>query len=134
MTDVVIFQPLPQEALRSIVELEIKKLQDRLNKKEIFISLTAEAKEFLVQKGYQPEMGARPLRRVIEQYVEDPLSELLLQRPDQSWRSEVVLQGEKLIFIDKDFTAKTKEKEVREKELKEREKNKQTKKSSKTGA
>jgi len=132
LTDVVIFQPLSKETLRSIVELEIKKLQDRLNKKEIFISLTSEAKEFLVDKGYQPEMGARPLRRVIEQYVEDPLSELLLQRPDQSWRSEVILQAGKLVFIDKDLVAKTKEKEVREKELKEREKNKQAKISSKS--
>jgi ATP-dependent Clp protease ATP-binding subunit ClpC len=109
LTDIVIFQPLFKEALRNIVDLEIKKLQDRLNKKEIFISLTNEAKEFLVDHGFQPEMGARPLRRVIEQYVEDPLSELILQRPDQSWRSEVVVEGEKLLFQDKDLTSKPKE-------------------------
>ena len=118
LTDVVIFQPLSKEALRNIVELEIRKLQERLFKKEIFISLSNEAKEFLVDKGYQPEMGARPLRRVIEQYVEDPLSELLLQRPDQSWRSEISLQGEKLIFVDKDLVAKPREKELFEKAAK----------------
>ena len=119
LTDVVIFQPLSKDALRNIVDLEIKKLQDRLIKKEVFISLSPEAKAFLVDKGYQPEMGARPLRRVIEQYVEDPLSELLLQRPDQSWRSEVLLQGEKLVFIDRDLIAKTKEKDTRDREVKE---------------
>jgi len=128
LTDIVIFQPLMKEALRSIVDLELKKLQDRLNKKEIFISLTQEAKEFLVDRGYQPEMGARPLRRVIEQFVEDPLSELLLQRPDQSWRSEVVLEGEKLVFHDKDLTSKGKE----PKEPKEHKNNKHNKLSSKS--
>lgn len=106
LTDTVIFQPLMREALREIVNLEIKKLQDRLLRKEIFITLTDEAKEFLVQKGFQPEMGARPLRRAIEQYVEDPLSEVLLQRPDQSWRADVVVQGDKLALVDRDVVQK----------------------------
>ncbi len=106
LTDTVIFQPLMKEALREIVNLEIKKLQDRLLRKEIFITLSEEAKDFLVQKGFQPEMGARPLRRAIEQYVEDPLSEVLLQRPDQSWRADVVLQGDKLVLVDRDVVQK----------------------------
>lgn len=131
LTDIVIFQPLYKEALRSIVELEIKKLQDRLLRKEIFISLSDEAKEFLVTRGYQPEMGARPLRRVIEQYVEDPLSEKLLSKPDQSFTSDIVLQGEKLILIDKVLEATEKEKEPKEqKEPKEGKNNKPGKLSS----
>jgi ATP-dependent Clp protease ATP-binding subunit ClpC len=106
ISDIVIFKPLYKEALRNIVDLEMKKLQERLNRKEIFLSLTPEAKEFLVDHGYEPEMGARPLRRTIEEYVEDPLSELLLSRPDQSWRSEIFVQGDKLHFVDKDVMKK----------------------------
>jgi ATP-dependent Clp protease ATP-binding subunit ClpC len=111
LTATVIFQPLLKEALRKIVEVEIKKLQDRLRDKEIVISVSPEAKDFLVDEGYQPEMGARPLRRTMEQYLEDPLSELLLQRIDQSWRSEIVREGDKLKFIDRDPVEKPKEKE-----------------------
>lgn len=102
ISDIVIFQPLFKEALRSIVELEMKKLQDRLILKEISLNLSNEAKEFLVEKGYQPEMGARPLRRTIEEYVEDPLSQLLLSRPDQSWTSELKVENDKITFVDKD--------------------------------
>ncbi|MDB6081809.1 MAG: clpA [Chlamydiia bacterium] len=114
LTDVVIFQPLAKEALRHIVDLEIKKLQDRLVRKEIFITLTEKAKEFLVERGYQPEMGARPLRRVIEQYVEDPLAEKLLRKPDESFRSDIVLQDEKLILVDSQVEAVTPAKEPKE--------------------
>jgi len=116
LTATVIFQPLFKEALRQIVELEIKKLQDRLAKKEIGLSISQEAKDFLVDQGYMPEMGARPLRRTLEQYIEDPLSELLLQRPDQSWKSEVIKDGDKLRFIDQEPVSKPKEKEPRTRE------------------
>ncbi len=105
LNDVVIFQPLAKEALRQIVNIEIKKLQDRLVKKEIYFHLVQEAKDFLVDKGFQPEMGARPLRRTIEQYIEDPLSELLLHRPDQSWTSDVTLKEDKLVFTDREKEA-----------------------------
>lgn len=102
LTDVVIFQPLSKDALRHIVDLEIKKIQDRLNKKDVTITLSQSAKEFLVEKGYMPEMGARPLRRTIEQYVEDPLAEQLLSRPDESWEAELVQEGERLVFVRKE--------------------------------
>lgn len=118
LTDLVIFKPLSKLSLHDIVELEIKKLQRRLAPKEIYITLTDEAKNFLVEQGYQPEMGARPLKRVIEEYIEDPLSELLLARPEQSWHSDVVLEGDKLIFVDRNLTTKqiTKEKKKERKE------------------
>jgi ATP-dependent Clp protease ATP-binding subunit ClpC len=103
ISDIVIFKPLFKDSLRQIVDLEMKKIQGRLNRKEIFLSLTPEAKEFIVEHGYEPEMGARPLRRALEEYIEDPLSELLLGRPDQSWCSEIRVQENKLIFLDKDI-------------------------------
>lgn len=110
LTDVVIFQPLTKEALRHIVDLEMKKIQGRLAKKEITITLAENAKEFLVEKGYQPEMGARPLRRTMEQYVEDPLAEQLLSHPNESWSAELVADGEKLVFVQKeDFVKEPRE-------------------------
>lgn len=102
LTGLVIFRPFSKDALRSIADLEMKKLQSRLTKKDILVQLTEPAKEFLVEKGYQPEMGARPLRRAIEQYVEDPLAEQLLLRPDQAWHCNVVVAGDKLEFQETD--------------------------------
>lgn len=101
LTDIVIFRPFSKDGLRNIVDLEMKKLQNRLTKKDIQVHLTEAAKEFLVERGYQPEMGARPLRRTIEQYVEDPLAEQLLLRPDQTWECDIVVTGEKLGFEEK---------------------------------
>lgn len=115
LTDIVIFQPLSKEALRSIIELEVKKLQDRLVNKDIGITLTQEAKEFLIQKAFQPEMGARPLRRAIERYIEDPLSEQLLKRPDESWDSDIIVEGDSLNFVEKSTAAISKGKEPKEK-------------------
>ncbi|HEU65000.1 MAG TPA: ATP-dependent Clp protease ATP-binding subunit [Chlamydiae bacterium] len=79
----VIFKTLDKKALKDVVDLEFKKLQERLEKKGISITLDDKAKAFLVDKGYQPEMGARPLKRTIEQYLEDPLAEKLLLNPDK---------------------------------------------------
>ncbi len=119
LTDLVIFQPLSKDALHNIVELELKKLQRRLERKEIYIELSAEAKHLLVEQGYQPEMGARPLKRVIEELIEDPLAELLLSRPDQSWRSEVIVQDGKLVFVDRDIVLNTRERSKKPAEEKE---------------
>jgi ATP-dependent Clp protease ATP-binding subunit ClpC len=98
LTDFVIFQPLGTDALGSIIDIELRKLQNRLAKKQITIELSTDAKNFLIKKGYQPEMGARPLNRALEQMVEDPLSERLLRRPDQKWTCSIGLEGEKLTF------------------------------------
>jgi ATP-dependent Clp protease ATP-binding subunit ClpC len=98
LTDFVIFQPLSKESLGKIVDIEMKKLQTRLIRKDITISLTETAKGFLVEKGYQPEMGARPLKRALEELVEDPLSEMLLSKPDQKWGCQIDLAREKLTF------------------------------------
>ncbi len=105
LTDFVIFHPLIKEALFNIVDLEIKKLSLRLHKKDVSITISDAAKTFLVDKSYQPEMGARPLRRTIEQLVEDPLSEIILKRPDQSWSCAIDVDGDKLSFNTSDAKA-----------------------------
>jgi ATP-dependent Clp protease ATP-binding subunit ClpC len=79
LDDIVIFRQLTRDNLASIVKLEIAKVAKRLEDKEITLDITAEATEFLIDKGFHPEFGARPLRRAVEQYLEDPLSEELLR-------------------------------------------------------
>lgn len=96
----VIFRTLSKEALRQVVDLEFKKLKDRLAKKHILVSLDETAKEFLVEKGYLPEMGARPLRRVIEQYLEDPLAEKLLHQPNLEKNFLIVAKDGAIQFVD----------------------------------
>ncbi len=100
--DVVIFRPLNKENLMKVIELEITKVANRLERKEIYIALDDKAKKHLVEKGFQPEMGARPLRRLIEQYLEDPLAEKLLLHPEEGRRVFVTVEDDKLAFKDKE--------------------------------
>lgn len=95
---VVIFRPLDKSHLMQVIELEIAKVRKRLENKHINITLDAKAKELLVNKGFQPEMGARPLRRIIEQFLEDPLAEKLLMHPGKPANLSITSDGEKLVF------------------------------------
>ena len=88
-----------------VIEIELKKEQARLNKKQIYLTVSEEAKSFLVDKGFQPEMGARPLRRIIEQYLEDPLAEKLLMHPNEGRRCLMTLEGDHLGFVDQEVFA-----------------------------
>ena len=76
---VVVFHALTQEHIRQIVELMLSQIEIQLKEKEMKLEITDAAKDFLGEKGYDPAFGARPLRRVIEHMVEDPLSEALLE-------------------------------------------------------
>ncbi len=76
--DMIVFKPLSKEDLTTIVEYELNKVFKRLIEHGLHLDLTPQAKEFLIEKGYNPEFGARPLRRAIEHYIEDPLSEAVL--------------------------------------------------------
>ena len=98
----VIFRTLDKTALRSVIDLEFNKLKGRLDKKHIFVTMDNAARDLLVEKGYLPEMGARPLRRVIEQFLEDPLSEKLLQNPNQEKKYLISAKEGQIIFIDQD--------------------------------
>jgi ATP-dependent Clp protease ATP-binding subunit ClpC len=102
LNDVVIFHPLNKANLLFVIELEIAKLKKRLTRREVYIELDDLAKNFLVDKGFQPEMGARPLRRTIEQYLEDPLAEKMLANPNEGRRCLVTVQDEQIVFIDQE--------------------------------
>jgi ATP-dependent Clp protease ATP-binding subunit ClpC len=78
LDDVIVFRPLNKADITQIIEYEVDKLNKRLTAQGYVLQLDQPAKEFLIDRGYNPEFGARPLRRAIGQYVEDPLSEMLL--------------------------------------------------------
>jgi ATP-dependent Clp protease ATP-binding subunit ClpC len=77
--DTIVFKALTREDLQTIVDYELAKVFKRLTEHGLRLEPTEQAKEFLIDKGYNPEFGARPLRRAIEHYIEDPLSEALLR-------------------------------------------------------
>ena len=78
LTEIVIFRSLAKESMSSIVDLELNKVSQRLKDKKLKIEVSDEAKEFLIEKGYDEKLGARPLRRAVEKYLEDTLAEELL--------------------------------------------------------
>jgi ATP-dependent Clp protease ATP-binding subunit ClpC len=77
--EVIIFRHLTKEDLKRVIDLELAKVKERLKERGLTLTLTDDAKEFLIKKGSDLDYGARPLRRAIEQYIEDPLSEELLK-------------------------------------------------------
>jgi ATP-dependent Clp protease ATP-binding subunit ClpC len=79
LDDTIVFKALTREDLQTVVDYELAKVFNRLTDRGLKLELTAQAKEFLIDKGYNPEFGARPLRRAIEHYIEDPLSEAVLR-------------------------------------------------------
>ncbi|MFO1482490.1 MAG: ATP-dependent Clp protease ATP-binding subunit [Verrucomicrobiaceae bacterium] len=79
LDDIVIFRMLEKTQLNTIVDLEVSKVVTRLKKKNIHITLDDSAREFLMKEGYDPQYGARPMRRAVEKHIEDPLAEHLLR-------------------------------------------------------
>ncbi|MCX6875796.1 MAG: ATP-dependent Clp protease ATP-binding subunit [Verrucomicrobia bacterium] len=79
LDDTVVFQMLEKADLNQIVDLEVEKLLKRLRERDIALVLTDAARTLLATKGYDPAYGARPMRRAVERYLEDPLAEALLR-------------------------------------------------------
>jgi ATP-dependent Clp protease ATP-binding subunit ClpC len=78
--EVIVFHKLSKEEITTIVDLVLRRLREQMGEHEVAIELTDEAKQLLVEKGYDPAMGARPLRRAIQRYIEDPLADFVLGR------------------------------------------------------
>src|SRR5262249_28349989 len=79
LDDIIVFRGLSDEDLKQIIDIEMAKVSKRLAEKGLTLVLTEEAKMFIIGKGSNKEYGARPLRRAIEQNLEDPLAEDLLR-------------------------------------------------------
>ena len=99
LDDIIVFHQLTKADLMQIVELEVAKVLRRVKAKEVHIELEQSAKEFLIEKGYDPQYGARPMRRAVERYLEDPFAEELLRgnvKPGDI--VHVSAEGGKLVF------------------------------------
>lgn len=79
LDDIIVFRSLTRDDLKKIIDIELGKVRKRLKDKSLELELTDQAKEFIIEKGSSLEFGARPLRRAIENLLEDPLSERLLR-------------------------------------------------------
>jgi ATP-dependent Clp protease ATP-binding subunit ClpC len=99
LDDIIVFHTLTKEMLTSIVDLEVVKVVDRIKEKEIHLTLDAAAHELLIEKGYDPTYGARPMRRAVERYLEDPMAEEILRGTFKAGdQIQVTRDGEKLAF------------------------------------
>ncbi|HMO04246.1 MAG TPA: ATP-dependent Clp protease ATP-binding subunit [Kiritimatiellia bacterium] len=97
--DIVVFHPMTREAVMNILDLEVAKVKSRLATKNIELHIAESARDFLIAKGFDPTYGARPMRRAVERYLEDPLAEEILRgtvRKDET--IEVTSDGDKLTF------------------------------------
>jgi len=92
--DIIVFRQLSREDVMKILELELAKVVQRVNSKGLKLTVSQEAKDFLVQKGYDVVLGARPLRRAVEKYLEDAMAEEMLRGQMQGVESVEVLVGD----------------------------------------
>jgi len=100
LDDLIVFRALNKDDVMKIVDIESEKVMKRLKQhRDLAIELSTEAKEFLVEKGFDPALGARPLRRAIERFLEDPLAEELLKGNIHAHDSVIVhVAGDHLVF------------------------------------
>ena len=102
LDDIIVFHELSEDQLHEIVELMVKDLEKRLAERKLGLQITAAAKSWLAKTGYDPIYGARPLRRAIERYVENPLSAKILAAEFKEGDTITVdLVGEELVFAIK---------------------------------
>ena len=102
LDEIIVFHELTEEQLRHIVELMVKDLKERLAERKLGVELTDKAKSWLAKEGYDPLYGARPLRRAIERYVENPLSNKVLSGEFKEGDTILVdLKQNELTFVSK---------------------------------
>jgi ATP-dependent Clp protease ATP-binding subunit ClpC len=102
LDDIVVFRSLTKPDLIQILDLEINKVITRLKARNITLELDEKAKDFLVGKGYDPQYGARPMRRSVERFLEDPLAEEILKGLFHDGDPIIVsAEADKLVFHQK---------------------------------
>ena len=107
--EIIIFNYLGEEEIKKIVDLELKKVEKRLAKKNLKIRVSKEAKELLAKKGFDPDLGARPLKRVIQQEIVDPLSlKIVSGEVKEGDRVNVEVQDKRIILLSPKDTIKKK--------------------------
>jgi ATP-dependent Clp protease ATP-binding subunit ClpC len=102
LDDVIVFRSFTKPDLIKILDLEIEKVLERLRHKHLQVVLDEKSKDFLVEKGYDPQYGARPMRRAVERNLEDPLAEEILRGSlHENDPIQVTVDNNKLVFIQK---------------------------------
>src|SRR5579871_244462 len=102
LDDLIVFRSFTKPDLIQILSLEVEKVLERLRKKNLRIELDEKAKDLLVEKGYDPQYGARPMRRAVEKYFEDPLAEEILKGVlHEGELIQVTAENDKLVFTQK---------------------------------
>lgn len=97
--DIIVFHPLSRQDLDQIIEIELKEVKERLKDKKIDLVLSSEVMKFLIDKGYDPVFGARPLKRTIQRYIENVLAEEILSGKFQEGdKIQALLRGETIQF------------------------------------
>ena len=97
--EIVVFKPLMKEQIRQIVKLQIARLQKRLQQKNIELHCTEESLDYLADKGYQPDLGARPVKRAVQKYLIDKLSIFMIEGSTQeACKVEMFLANDELQF------------------------------------
>jgi ATP-dependent Clp protease ATP-binding subunit ClpC len=113
MDDMIMFKSLSREGIHLIIDLELEKLYGRINNLGYKIELTEKAKDFIVDKGYDEKFGARPLKRAIQKFIEDPLAEEIIKsnlKEGDTIRMDVKDNAEELTVIIEKSKGKGKEK------------------------
>jgi ATP-dependent Clp protease ATP-binding subunit ClpC len=97
--DIIVFRPLLKEDLERIINIEISFVIERLRDQKIEMEISQEAKDFLIEKGFDPVFGARPLKRTIQRFLEDPLSsEIISKKFTEGCKIKIVRKNEELVF------------------------------------
>ncbi len=111
--DIVVFRSLGKEELTQILELELEKVQERLAQRNLHFDLDEPARDLLREKGYDPAYGARPMRRAVEKYLEDPMAEEII-RGDlvEGKKIAISTKDDKLVFTQKKTKAKDEDSKV----------------------
>jgi ATP-dependent Clp protease ATP-binding subunit ClpC len=118
LDEIIVFHPLSENDIKKIIDIMIRELNERLKDQNLYLELSEGAKDFIFKKGYNQNYGARPLRRAIQRYVEDPLSEEIL-RGKFSNNDTIIADYDKEtkeIIFSKKRTRKTKEDKKEEKD------------------
>jgi ATP-dependent Clp protease ATP-binding subunit ClpC len=103
-----VFRPLTKPELVEILDLEVRKVMERLKHKNLKLVLDQQATDLLVEKGYDPQYGARPMRRSVERFLEDPLAEEILKgKLVEGEPVQVTVADGKLIFSQNSPAAPT---------------------------
>ena len=95
--DVVVFNALSREQVSAILDIQIKELENRLSEQEITLTLKPKARDYLLDHGYDPSMGARPMRRLIQREIEEQLSLLILEGKSESKKAIVDFKDDRLL-------------------------------------